>query len=250
MTDSFRELPNANIDTYVARLAEAWDSSKDSTATKLAEFTKFVPKHSLMQFVARHDLYRLIEHVPGDIVELGVCGGRGLFSFIQSVFIHEPQYQWRRIIGFDTFEGFTGVDPDKDNLELNARHKQVGAFANDSYDELMRLKHAHEGFRFMQEREQIFIVKGDVMVTIPEFLAKNPGLIVSLLYCDLDLYEPTKLALSLLWDRVPKGGVVVLDEAIMREWPGEAIALHETLGIGNCALKKVPYLKQFYLIKM
>jgi len=248
MTDSFREVKNTKIDTYVQQLAECWDTSKDSTETKLTEFIKYVPKHSLMQFLARYDLYKCIADVPGDIIELGVCGGRGLFSFIQSVFIHEPQYQWRRIIGFDTFEGFTEIH-EKDDVSINTNNKLVGSFANDSYKELCGLKTVHESFRFIQEREQIFVIKGDVTFTIPDFLEKNPGLIISLLYCDLDLYIPTKAALDLLWDRIPKGGVIVLDEAIMREWPGEAIALHEKVGIGNCALRKIPYLKQFYFIK-
>jgi hypothetical protein len=201
-----------------------------------------------MQFICRYELYKLIENVPGDIVELGVCGGKGLFSFVQSVFINEPQYQWRNIIGFDTFEGFVSVDQN-DNLDVDPHLKQIGAFKEDSFNELLKLKKIHEEFRFMNSREQIELVKGDVIKTLPEYLNKNKGLIISLLYLDMDLYAPTKFALELLWDRIPIGGIIVLDEAIMRSWSGEAQALHEVLNIGKCKLVKIPYLKQFYFIK-
>ena len=248
MTEYWREKQDDNIKGYAGKLADVWDNSKDSTEVKLTEFVKYVPKNSLMQFISRYDLYKLIENIPGDICEFGVCGGKGLFSLIQSVFINEPQYHWRNIIGFDTFEGFASIH-EKDNVKVSSHLKVEGAFKMDSYDELTTLKKIHQDFRFMNTRDQIELVKGDVMKTLPDFLKKHPGTIVSLLYLDLDLYEPTKLVIELLWPRVPKGGILVLDEAIMRDWEGEAIALHETLGIGNCKMVKIPYLKQFYIVK-
>jgi hypothetical protein len=248
MTEAWREKENTKIKTYVNSLAESWDNSKYSTEEKLTEFVKYVPKNSLMQFISRYELYLLIQNIPGDIVELGVCGGKGLFSFVQSVFINEPQYQWRNIIGFDTFEGFPSLH-EKDCGQLSNHLKQVGAFKTDSYDELNKLKKIHEDFRFINSREQIELIKGDVMKTLPEFLVKNPGTIISLLYLDLDLYEPTKFAIEQLWDRIPKGGIIVFDEAIMRDWAGESIALQETIGIGKNKLIKIPHLKQFYIIK-
>ena len=201
-----------------------------------------------MQFISRYELYKLIKDIPGDIIEFGVCGGKGLFSFAQSVFINEPQYQWRNIIGFDTFEGFPSVH-ENDCIQISSHLKTVGAFKTDSYDELVKLKKIHEDFRFMTSRQQIELVKGNVITTLPDFLKKNPGTIVSLLYLDLDLYEPTKFAIEHLWNRIPKGGIIVFDEAIMRDWAGESIALQETIGIGNHKLIKMPYLKQFYIIK-
>jgi hypothetical protein len=248
MTENFRETPNKKIDDYLNDLADTWDNSKDSTKIKLTEFTRYVPKNSLMQFISRYEMYKLIENIPGDIIELGVCGGRGLFSFVHSVFINEPQYQWRNIVGFDTFEGFPTLS-EKDNLDNAAHLKNVNSFCENSYDELVQLKKTHEDFRFLNTREQIKLVKGDVRKTLPEYIKKHEGLIVSLLYCDLDLYEATKFSLDLLWDRIPKGGIIVFDNAIMDTWEGEAIAFHEALCIGKCRIVRIPYIKQFYLIK-
>jgi len=248
MTEKWREKENHKIVNYIGNLAKIWDESDDTTEIKLTEFIKYVPKNSLMQFISRYELYKLIENIPGDIIEMGVCGGKGLFSFVQSVFINEPQYQWRNIIGFDTFEGFPDVSKE-DNLEIDSHLKTKNAFKTNNYDELIKLKNIHEDFRFLNDREQITLIKGNVIDTLPKFLEKNQGLIISLLYCDLDLYEPTKFVLKLLWDRIPKGGIIVFDEAIMRSWQGESQAMHEILNIGSCKLVKISYIKQFYLIK-
>ena len=50
---------------------------------------------------------------------------------------------------------------------------------------------------------------------------------MSLLYLDFDLYEPTKCA----FPRMPKGAVVAFDELNHAAWPGETMALLDTLGI-------------------
>ena len=43
---------------------------------------------------------------------------------------------------------------------------------------------------------KIEFIQGDANVTIPEFVQDNPFLIISLLYLDFDIYEPTKTALK------------------------------------------------------
>ncbi len=63
--------------------------------------------------------------------------------------------------------------------------------------------------------------------TAPRYVADNPGLRVSLLHLDMDLYEPTLAALKAFWPRMLTGAVVLLDEYAIREWPGESEALEE-----------------------
>ena len=49
------------------------------------------------------------------------------------------------------------------------------------------------------------------MKTLPKYLEKHPELRITLLHLDVDVYEPTKLALEQLYPRVIEGGIVVLD---------------------------------------
>ena len=54
-----------------------------------------------------------------------------------------------------------------------------------------------------------------------------------MLHFDVDLYEPTKLGLNLLYDKVVKGGVVILDKYSLLAWPGETNAVDEYFASKN-----------------
>lgn len=55
-------------------------------------------------------------------------------------------------------------------------------------------------------------------------------MLVSLLYLDLDIYEPTKVALKEFLPRMSKGSIIAFDELNYRSFPGETIAMLEELG--------------------
>jgi hypothetical protein len=63
--------------------------------------------------------------------------------------------------------------------------------------------------------------------SVPKYVSDNPGLRISLLHLDVDVYKPTLCALQHLYPRVVSGGVVVLDEYAMEEWGGESAAFEE-----------------------
>lgn len=69
------------------------------------------------------------------------------------------------------------------------------------------------------------LVKGDIIKTIPEFLARNSSFKISLLHIDVDVYEPTIVILENLWDKIVKGGILMLDDYGMVE--GETRAVDE-----------------------
>ncbi len=58
---------------------------------------------------------------------------------------------------------------------------------------------------------------------------------------DLDLYEPTKLAIKEVLPRLTKGSVLVFDELTLKYQPGEAMAVMETLGFPNLKLRRFPH---------
>lgn len=47
---------------------------------------------------------------------------------------------------------------------------------------------------------RLHIIEGDVIKTLDSFLQQNSGARFSLVYFDLDLYEPTKISLEKLWE--------------------------------------------------
>jgi hypothetical protein len=84
-------------------------------------------------------------------------------------------------------------------------------------------------------------VKGDVTETNPQFVKEHPHLVVSLLFIDLDLYEPTKAALEHFLPRMPKGSVLAFDELDNPQWPGETLAAIEQAGFGKLELRRMEW---------
>jgi hypothetical protein len=85
--------------------------------------------------------------------------------------------------------------------------------------------------RFLGHIPKVGLVRGDIVKTVPEFLKSHSHLVVSLLFLDCDLYEPTKAAIEAFVPRMPKGAILAFDELDNPIWPGETLALLESLGI-------------------
>lgn len=231
---------------YYDCLENLFVDSPRSVIEKLIDFPNYVPNNSIARFLARYELFKLCLDVQGTIVECGVLGGAGITTFAHLSTILEPYNQTRTIIGFDTFEGFPHISElDKKGT---SEHLRVGAYAEDTYEELLTCADIHNGFRLLSRDRQTELVKGDICQTIPKYLDDNPALVVSLLYLDCDLYSPTKTALTCLKARIPRGGIIVFDELGAREFPGETIALAELIGINNMKIRRLPFTKISYAI--
>jgi hypothetical protein len=116
-----------------------------------------------------------------------------------------------------------------------------GGLYADSHDELQALIGEYDRDRFLGHIDKVHLVRGDVLETIPPFIAQHPHLVVSLLFLDMDLYEPTKLALQQFVPRMPKGALLVFDELDNPMWPGETLAALEAVGLGRLALRRLEW---------
>ena len=74
-----------------------------------------------------------------------------------------------------------------------------------------------------------------------KYLESNTQTIISLLYLDFDLFEPTKKALELFLPKMPKGAIVAFDEINCESFPGETLALDEIIGINKYEIKRFPF---------
>jgi hypothetical protein len=61
-----------------------------------------------------------------------------------------------------------------------------------------------------------------------------------MLFIDLDLYEPTKVALEYFLPRMHKGSIIAFDELDNSQWPGETLALLESMNIKNLNIETIP----------
>jgi hypothetical protein len=222
--------------TLDEQLDRQFEESSGSAARKLAAFPRFVNRSSVGRFIARYEIFKQVLPVQGSIIECGVNDGFGVFAFAQLSALLEPLNHRRRVIGFDTFSGFPAVS-EVDTGRDNAR---VGGLAGTSLDELEFGVQIYDAGRAMSQISKIHFVVGDFMESGPAFVEANPHLIVSLLYLDFDLRDPTARALELFLPRMPAGSVLAFDQANSADWPGETVALIEAIGLRRLKLERLP----------
>jgi len=210
----------------------------DSIEAKLENFPKYVRRQHLKRFLAMYELFKLILPVKGSVVECGVFRGFSLMSWAKLSTILEPENLTRRIYGFDTFNGFPSVSSSDRNGSGVA---EVGDFQTSSYEELLELIRLYDQDRFLGHIPKMQLIRGDVTKTIPEFVQQNRHLLVSLLFIDLDLYEPTKVALEQIVPRMPKGAIIAFDELDNPIWPGETEALLEKLSVNQLEIRRLDW---------
>jgi hypothetical protein len=116
-----------------------------------------------------------------------------------------------------------------------------GALYANSFEELQALIEEYDRDRFLGHIDKVHLVKGDVTQTIPQFIAEYPHLLVSLLFLDLDLYEPTKVAIEHFLPRMPRGAVIAFDELDNPMWPGETLALLDSAGLGRLKIQRLEW---------
>jgi len=243
------DLNNFNADkhtqvekSFIRELSEAFENSPLAVAQRLHSFPRHVRRQDVARFLAKYELFKQILPVNGSIVECGVYTGGGLMGWMHFSAILEPYNHTRRIIGFDTFEGFPSVHPN-DYTKGTSAHLETGGLktCEDIQTEIESLLCLHDRNRPLGHIPKVELVRGDACKTIPQYLEDNPHVLVSMLYLDFDLYEPTAAALEHLYPRVPRGGIIAFDELNCEELPGVTTALLENLDLRNVPLRRFPF---------
>lgn len=76
----------------------------------------YTRKINLVRMLAQYELFQMSREVPGSIVECGVFQGAGLLFYAKLVEIFCSGDYWKKVYGFDTFDGFVHIDEkDKTN---------------------------------------------------------------------------------------------------------------------------------------
>jgi hypothetical protein len=232
-------------------LYSAFENSALSLPYKLQAFPVWVRRQDFAYCMAKYEIFKQIVNVNGSIVECGVFVGSGTMTWLHCSSILEPYNHTRKIIGFDTFAGFPGID-EKDKQTGTSEHLKVGGLQTTAsmYEELKQVVAIHDANRPLSHIPKVELVQGDACEKIKEYVEANPHLLISLLYLDFDIYKPTKEALQLLYKRVVKGGIIAFDELNCKQYPGETVAMLEELDLEKVELKRFPFVTHLsYFVK-
>lgn len=206
---------------------------------KLANSGLFVKRQDLTKQLFLNDMYSKILGVHGVIMEFGVRWGQNLVTLNNLRGIHEPFNHSRKIIGFDTFTGFEKLDAKDGNHDII----KEGAFSvTENYENYLEdVLNYHESECPLSHVKKNTLVKGDASVELEKYLEAHPETIIAFAYFDFDVFEPTKKCLELIQPYLTKGSIIGFDELNDPQFPGETVALRETLGLNNVAIKRSKY---------
>jgi len=230
---------NLTENQAIERLREMLTASPIPTDQTLLNLPLFLHRRTLSRLLFMTELYRQIINVHGALMEFGVRWGRNLALFEALRGVYEPYNHTRRIVGFDTFEGFPSVH-EKDGASALAA---VGSYAvTERYEEYLdEILTCQERINPLPDIRKHELVKGDAIVEAKRYFEEYPETIVALAYFDLDIYAPTKACLEAIRPHVTKGTVLAFDELMAREFPGETLALKEVFGVDAFEIRRLPY---------
>jgi len=194
-------------------------------STEVAKnFPKYATRQTIARFAAFYEAYKMGADAKGSIIECGVHQGFSAFSWMQFCSVFEPVNYYRKIVCFDTWEGFVEL-AEEDESKHNNPERVKGAFGDTDLEGQKKCAELAQLNSLMYHMPRMQFVKGDFMKTGPKYIEQNKHLVVSHLYLDFDLFEPTKEALQLFVPRMSKGSVIILDELNNERWPGETEAV-------------------------
>jgi hypothetical protein len=240
MTDSLKTkyFSSSNEQKRREDFRDLFQNSPIPKAETLSNLGLFLNRQTLSRILFMHELYQKIINVNGVIMEFGVRWGQNLALFESFRGIYEPFNYTRKIIGFDTFEGFPSVHEKDGGSEII----QVGAYSvTKGYEDyLSDVLQYHEQESPIPHIKKYDLIKGDATVTVPNYLIQHPETIIAFAYFDFDIYEPTKVCLEAIKPHITKGTVIAFDELNHPDYPGETLAVKEALGINNYKIIRTP----------
>lgn len=144
----------------------------------------------LSGLLARKDL-------PGDVAEIG-CNVGGTASVANRMLRRQG---WKgRYICYDTFGGFVEEQFEAD-VKLGTQKKRAAMFDANSEALVRKVLTIHNS-------PEVELVKGDI-ATVSDSVLSAKYLAVLL---DVDLSEPTYIALKRFWPRLVEGGIIYVDD--------------------------------------
>ena len=180
--------------------------------------------------------------LEGDFVECGVWKGGNLILFQKM--IEKLKIKNRKIYGFDTFEGMS--DPTDNDVYVGGLFgdfKAKDCMKSQKKDIKLDNIHAYAPIEIVEQnfklntenKNNLILIKGKVEDTLK--VSSNIPEKISILRLDTDWYESTKAELEVLYPRLVKNGVLIIDD--YGEWSGSRKATNEYFKDKKIAMFKI-----------
>lgn len=180
---------------------------------------KKVKSFTLTDFNSIYYLIQSIKHVyqndvPGGFVECGVWRGGNIIVFSE---LNNKLGLKRKIFAYDTFEGMTkptDLDSDYSGKKAETHLKEQKRIPNDPKNvhciaSLTECKN-NVSYNVINYQNDVNFIKGSVEEQL--CIKKNLPEKISILRLDTDWYSSTKKELEVLYPRLVKNGILIIDD--------------------------------------
>lgn len=209
----------------------------------------FVRGSLLARLITISDLYRRIVDIPGTIFDLGCWWGQNSILFENCRSIFEPFNKQRKIVSFDSFEGYTSwCDKDKKTEILNQNTYSTSL----GYEVFLReLLECHEGINNLGHQRGIHeVIRGDATNTVKTYLERNPETIIALAAFDLGLYTPTKAVLESIKPHLIPGSILLMMHLTRKDLSGDGQAFLEVFKNVKFKINKCSIYPSFSVVEV
>ena len=154
---------------------------------KLSNLGLFLSSKNLGRILFMDHIYRQIVDVQGVVMEFGTRWGQNSALFSQLRSIYEPYNRHRKIIAFDSFEGFPGISMEDGTSKMMETGNYSTTEGYENYlEQIMNLLEQDNPLSHIKKYE---IIKGDAIEKVDDYLEEHKETIISLAYFDMDIYE-------------------------------------------------------------
>ncbi len=206
-----------NLNKYIKKKNRVSKTSA-SHASSLFHYDNFLENcnHDRIQkIIWKYELFKMVQNIPGDIVECGVHKGSGIYLYSKLVKIFKPN-SICKVLGFDFFNKPQKIkNKFKIDQKVNQNHRGDGATQKKILNNLRKLN-----------IKNVKLISGDVCLTTKDYIKNNVGFRISMLVLDVDNYEGTLECLKNLYPNITRGGIIVFDEYALEKY-GESDAVDE-----------------------
>lgn len=229
--------------SFFTMIEDYFLESASSYTEKMHAFPRFVHRQALSYFLARNEIFKEIIPLHGSILDFGIYRGSSFFTWLQLSSLYEPYNHLRKIVGFDSFQGFSALSKNDqsaegENFELK---RQGGMMYHGGFEELQRGIELCDLNRPLGHVSKAQVIKGDLPRTCGDYLNAHPETIIALANFGLGLHEPTREILTLIKPRLQNGSILVFEDLNQAMWPGETTALFDVFDADEISLQRIPY---------
>ncbi len=170
-----------------------------------------VKQYTMISIERGYTLYKSVEYVvkkkiPGDFVECGVWKGGS--CLLMALALSEMNGEDRKIYLYDTFSGMS-EPTDEDIIAWNGKKVYEKWERDDFRSWAVSRESVYKNLLSAGADPDMFIfVEGDVEKTLDTIVPEG----IALLRLDTDWYASTAKELAVLYPRVARGGVLVIDD--------------------------------------